>query len=86
MERIQSRDLRRNMLSWAYLQKTSMMRRYNVTKLYSRRFGEIGDVYIPRNVNVDKPYNHSIAYVRFKEKEAADAALAALGYQLDRSG
>ena len=43
------------------------------------RFGAIGDVYIPRNVNCNIPYSHDIAYVRFHEKSAADAMIAELG-------
>ena len=43
------------------------------------RFGAIGDVYIPRNVNINIPYNHDIAYVRFHEKSAADDMIRELG-------
>ena len=42
------------------------------------KFGAIGDVYIPRNVNVNIPYSHTIAYIRFMHKDAAEAALEEL--------
>lgn len=46
-------------------------------KLYNefRRFGPIGDVYIPKKLNTEHPRFFSIAYVRFFEKAHADAAL-----------